>query len=73
MTDDEIYDKPSHVTAKDGVVEVKGPDAVDVRMTPDAADETSGRLLQGAMRAQGQKIMGQRKGAKGPPNAEAGK
>jgi len=71
MTDDKLYDEPSHVTAKDGVVEVKGPDAVDVRMTPEAADETSGRLLDGAMKAQGQKVMGQRKGAKEPPNTDS--
>ncbi len=56
MTDDKIYEKPSDVTAEAGVVTVKGPDAVDVRMTPEAADETSERLLYGAMQALGQKI-----------------
>jgi hypothetical protein len=30
-------------------------DAVDVRMTPAAAEETSERLLQGAMKARGQR------------------
>ena len=33
----DIYDAPSDVDAKDGVVSVKGPDAVDVNLTPDAA------------------------------------
>ena len=58
MSDEEIYDEPSEVTADDGVVSVKGPDAVDVRMTAEAADETSDRLLQGAVKARGQEIMG---------------
>jgi hypothetical protein len=56
MTDKKIYDKPSKVTAEDGVVTVQGPDAVDVSMTPEAADETSRRLLFGAMQALGDKI-----------------
>ena len=56
MSDEEIYDEPSEVTAEDGVVSVKGPDAVDVRMTAEAADETSDRLLHGAMKAHGQKV-----------------
>ena len=56
MSNKKIYDKPSKVTAEDGVVTVEGPDAVDVRMTPDAADETSRRLLFGAMQALGGKI-----------------
>lgn len=56
MTDEKIYEEPSEVTAEDGVVCVKGPDAVDVKMTPEAADKTSERLLYGAMQALGQKI-----------------
>ena len=36
-----VYDAPSDVDAKDGIVSVKGPDAVDVNLTPDAAVETS--------------------------------
>ena len=50
-----IYSEPSDVTAEDGVVNVDGPDAVDVALTPDAAKETSDRLLEGALEAQGQK------------------
>jgi hypothetical protein len=56
MADDKIHEKPSKVTVEDGVVSVKGPDAVDVKMTPEAADETSERLLYGAMQALGRKI-----------------
>ncbi len=51
---DEIYDTPSDVTARDGVVKVEGPDHVNVRLTTDAAVETSDRLLHGAMKARGQ-------------------
>jgi hypothetical protein len=53
--DREIYDEPSAVDADEGNVRQKGPDAVDVRMTPAAAEETSERLLQGAMKARGQR------------------
>ena len=55
MTDDNIYDEPSKVDADNGVVILKGPDAVDVRLTAGAAEETSERLLQGAMKARGQR------------------
>ena len=57
MHNDEIYDQPSEVDAEDGAVLVKGPDAVDVRMTPDAAEETSDRLSTGAMKARGQRYL----------------
>ena len=45
MADDEIYDEPSKVSAKDGVVSIEGPDSVHVHLTPEAADETSDRLF----------------------------
>ena len=54
MTDDKIYDEPGEVDAEDGVVIQKGPDAVDLKMTPEAAEETSERLNTGAMKARGQ-------------------
>lgn len=54
MTDNKIYDEPSDVMAEDGRVVIRGPDAVDVDLTPDAAEETSNRLLEGAMKARGQ-------------------
>lgn len=55
MNDHTIYDEASAVDAEDGTVLVKGPDAVDIRLTPTAAEETSERLLQGAMKARGQR------------------
>jgi hypothetical protein len=52
--DDTIHDEASNVDAEDGVVVVNGPDAVDVRLTPEAAEETSERLNEGALKARGQ-------------------
>lgn len=54
MPDKRIYDEASDIDAEGGVVSLKGPDAVDVRLTPDAAEETSERLNTGAMKARGQ-------------------
>lgn len=51
------YDEPSNVAAVDGAVEVDGPDAVDVALTPEAAEETSERLLGQAFKARGQRRM----------------
>ena len=60
MTDRTIYDEASEVDAQEGVVSIKGPDAVDVRLTPDAAEETSERLNTGAMKARGQRYFSDR-------------
>ncbi|WP_375394630.1 hypothetical protein [uncultured Sphingomonas sp.] len=54
-----LYDQPSDVTAEEGEVQVDGPDGVAVSMTPEAAAETSDRLLKGATDAAGQTIMKQ--------------
>jgi hypothetical protein len=51
----ELFDEPTKVDAKDGEVILDGPDGVDVKLTPEAARETSDRLLDGAVKAQGQK------------------
>ncbi len=51
--EDEVYNEPSRVSARDGAVSVDGPDGVDVLMSPQAALETSDRLLEGAAEAQG--------------------
>jgi hypothetical protein len=59
--DNKIYDDPSEITAEDGAVTVKGPDAVDVRMTPEAAEETSNRMLEGSMKARGQTYFSRRR------------
>ncbi len=56
MEPDKIYDEPSEVDAEDGKVVVDGPNGVAVLLTPDAAAETSDRLLFGAAKARGQQI-----------------
>jgi len=56
MEHDRIYDEASEVEAEDGEVLVDGPDGVAVSLTPDAAIETSDRLLDGAMTARGQQL-----------------
>jgi len=57
MTNDKhpAYDEASGVSAVDGAVELDGPDAVDVALTPEAAEETAERLTDEAVRARGQR------------------
>ncbi|QIK95525.1 hypothetical protein G7076_02655 [Sphingomonas sp. HDW15A] len=55
MTRDKLYDEATHVTAEDGEVFLEGPDAVDVRVTPEAAEQTADNLLEGAVKARGQR------------------
>jgi hypothetical protein len=62
--EDKIYDQPSEVEAEDGKVVVDGPDAVAVLLTPEAAAETSDRLLFGAAKARGQQIEAEKRKAK---------
>jgi hypothetical protein len=50
-----IFEQPSDVDAVDGAVRLDGPDAVNVALTPEAAEETSERLLAEAVRARGQR------------------
>ena len=50
-----VYHEPSNVAAEEGAVEVEGPDAVDVTITPEAAEETAERLSSEAVRARGQR------------------
>jgi hypothetical protein len=54
-SDKPLFDDPSQVRAVDGKVEVEGPDAVDVALTPDAAEETADRLTSESVRARGQR------------------
>lgn len=56
-----IYDSASEVDAEDGTVIVSGPDEVCVRLTPKAAEETSERLLEAAMKARGQRYFEDRR------------
>ena len=56
MTDRKtVYEDPSEVDAVEGAVEVEGPDEVDVALTPEAAEETSDRLTDQAVKARGQR------------------
>ncbi len=52
--DSKLHDEASSVVAENGKVMVNGPDGVAVSLTPDAAAETSDRLLHAAVEAQGQ-------------------
>lgn len=55
MEKQKAYDKPSAVKAKGGSVQMRGPDHVDIDLTPEAAEETSERLAGEAIRARGQR------------------
>jgi len=57
MANKEPYNEPSEVEADEGAVIVDGPDGVAVTLTPEAAAETSHRLLSGAADAAGQRRM----------------
>jgi hypothetical protein len=50
----ELFDEATKVTARHGEVLLDGPDGVDVKLTPEAARETSNRLWDGAAKAKGQ-------------------
>jgi hypothetical protein len=52
----EIHQAPCGVAAEGGDVFVDGPGNIAFAMTPEAAAETSDRLLQGAGQAQGQRV-----------------
>lgn len=56
LMEDRVYDVATTVDAEDGKVVLDGPDGVAVLMTPEAALETSDRLLLGATQARGQQI-----------------
>ena len=55
MAQNKLYDQATEVTAKDGEVILDGPDAVDVKITPEAAEETADNLIEGAVEARGQR------------------
>ena len=51
---------------------VDGPDGIAYSMTPDAASETSDRLLFGSAKARGQQIATARKRGKSRPGDDGG-
>ena len=55
MTDNKLYDEATEVTANDGDVILDGPDGVDVKITPEAAEQTADNLIDGAVIARGQR------------------
>ena len=55
MGDDKLYDEASKVTAKDGEVVLDGPVGVDVKVTPEAAEQTAINLEDAAVEARGQR------------------
>lgn len=50
------YSVPSKVSAEDGEVVVDGPNGFALSFTPEAAIETSDRLLAAATEAKGQQV-----------------
>lgn len=62
MNHEKTWDEPSEVAAEEGEVFVDGPDGVAVSLTPDAAVETSDRLLKGGLAARGQQIAVEKRG-----------
>lgn len=50
-----VYDKPSDITAEGGEVQIDGPGATAISMSPNAARRTADRLKVGAGDAQAQR------------------
>lgn len=56
----QTYNEASTVSAEGGEVHIDGPDGVAISFTPEAAAETSDRLLAAAAKAAGQRSEEQR-------------
>ncbi|WP_156348290.1 hypothetical protein [Sphingomonas sp. Leaf34] len=54
-----IHEEPSDVKAEAGSVHISGPGGVVVSLSVEAAEETSERILQCALEARGQQILGE--------------
>jgi hypothetical protein len=54
--ENEPHDVPAEVDAEEGEVQVVGPGGIAYSFTPEAADETAGRLMFGAAKAKGQQM-----------------
>jgi hypothetical protein len=59
--DSKVYEEPGEAEAVDGNVALMGPDGVSVMLTPEAAVETSNRLLDSGVTANGQRLEAGRK------------
>ena len=55
MGSDKLYDEATEVTATNGEVFLDGPDGIDVKVTPEAAEQTADNLVEGAVKARGQR------------------
>lgn len=66
----EIFDEASTVSTDDGHVVVKGPDAVDISVTPEAAVETANRLLDHAAEAEGHRMLAEEAGDRTSPDKD---
>lgn len=62
MTEKAPCDQALDVDAADGCVVMMGPDQVEIRLTPNAAEETSERLLEASMKARGQRYFSHNEG-----------
>lgn len=60
MSDSKVHDEPSMVASEDGIVIVDGPGGITVSFTPQAAIETSDRLLQAGTHAHGHNLQHER-------------
>ncbi len=65
-------DRPSRIAAEDGEVLVDGPNGIALSLTPEAAEETSQRLLEGAALANGQRVAEQRRAARSKRQGQVG-
>lgn len=61
MTKHPIYTEPGEVSVENGAVALNGPDNVHILMTADAAEETSDRLMTGALKARGERYFDERR------------
>ena len=55
MAKDKLFDEATAVAAVDGEVLLDGPDGVDVKVTPEAAEQTAQNLEDAAVVARGQR------------------
>jgi osmotically-inducible protein OsmY len=55
MMKEKLNDKATEVSATNGEVLLDGPDGVDVKVTPEAAEQTADNLIEGAVKARGQR------------------